>query len=113
MIYRYRPALTTVKEVRSATNIYVYSYFSFRYKIKNIYSFCQIKLIRHDSRPEATPGPSVLDTELQEAGEGLYGVRQGCDSEMLHPYWLPAQVSWANKKGRLLKSQPFSVYLGG
>lgn len=28
-------------------------------------------------------------------------------------YWLLAQVSWANKKGRLLKSQPFSVYLGG
>lgn len=51
--------------------------------------------MRHDSRPEATPEPSVLDTDLQEAGEGLCGVRQGCDSEMkclgaeralLHPY---------------------------
>jgi len=66
-----------------------------------------------EHRPEATPEPSVLDTELQEASEGLCGVRQGCDSEM-KCFGAESCTSFVgNKKGRLLKSQPFSVYLGG
>lgn len=64
--------------------------------------------MRHDSRPEANSEPFVLDTELQEVG----GEREEREERaLLHPYWLLAQVSWANKKGRLFgESAIFSVF---